>query len=61
MKLIILKDKTEVAQLLSKIIIDIIKVKPNAILGLATGSSPIETYNLLIADAKITKEIDQKL
>ncbi|WP_338978182.1 glucosamine-6-phosphate deaminase [Spiroplasma endosymbiont of Panzeria rudis] len=55
MKLIILKDKTEVAQLLSKIIIDIIKVKPNAILGLATGSSPIETYDLLIADAKNNK------
>lgn len=52
MKLIILKNKIEVAQLLSKIIIDIIKIKPNAVLGLATGSSPIETYDLLIADAK---------
>lgn len=55
MKLIILKNKTEVAQLLSKIIIDVIKVKPNAILGLATGSSPIETYDLLIVDAKNNK------
>ncbi|WP_425381080.1 glucosamine-6-phosphate deaminase [Spiroplasma endosymbiont of Polydrusus pterygomalis] len=55
MKLIILKNKTEVAQLLSKIIIDIIKVKPNVVLGLATGSSPIETYDLLIADAKNNK------
>lgn len=55
MKLIILKNKTEVAQLLSKIIIDIIKVKPNVVLGLATGSSPIETYELLIADAKNNK------
>ena len=55
MKLIILKDKTEVAQLLSKIIIDIIKIKPNAILGFATGSSPIETYDLLITDAKNNK------
>lgn len=55
MKLIILKNKTEIAQLLSKIIIDIIKFKPNAVLGLATGSSPIETYDLLISDAKNNK------
>lgn len=55
MKLIILKNKTEVAQLLSKIIINIIEEQPNVVLGLATGSSPIETYNLLIADAKNNK------
>ena len=32
----------------AKIFIDTIKEKPNCILGLATGSSPLGVYNLLI-------------
>lgn len=50
MQLIIVKDKNEIADLLSKIIIKLVKEKPSAVLGLATGSSPIETYQLLIKD-----------
>jgi len=55
MRLIILKDKFEIAQLLSKIMIDLVKGQPDIVLGLATGSSPIETYELLIADYQTNK------
>lgn len=55
MHLIVTNDANEIAGVLSKIIIGMIKQKPNAILGLATGSSPIETYKLLIADHETNK------
>lgn len=50
MHLIITKNSEEIAELLSKIIIDLVKQKPNTVLGLATGSSPVATYQLLIKD-----------
>jgi len=48
MKIIKLKDKAEVGQATAKIFIEQINGKPNSVLGLATGSSPIETYQDLI-------------
>lgn len=50
MHLIVTKDGHEIATLLSKVVVGLIKQKPNAVLGLATGSSPITTYQMLIAD-----------
>ncbi|MGL5268801.1 MAG: glucosamine-6-phosphate deaminase [Spiroplasma sp.] len=55
MHLVIAKNSDEIADLLSKIIIDLVKQKPNAVLGLATGSSPIATYKLLIKDHQENK------
>lgn len=55
MHLIITKNSDEIATLLSGIIIGLVKKKPNAVLGLATGSSPIATYKLLIKDYQDNK------
>lgn len=52
MKVIICKDKDEIASLISDKVISLVKEKPNCILGLATGSSPIETYKQIILKAK---------
>ena len=48
MKLIIVKDYDEMSLKASEIIIDLLKEKPDATLGLATGSSPIGIYKNLI-------------
>lgn len=54
MKIII--DKKEILdELAAKEIINLVKNKPNAVLGLATGSSPVGLYKKLIADHKVTK------
>jgi len=59
MKIIKLKDKVEVGQATAKIIIQQINEKPNSVLGLPTGSSPIETYQDLIK-AYQNKEVSFK-
>lgn len=48
MNLKIFNSATEIAKATAKIIIDKIKENDSAILGLATGSSPVPTYNELI-------------
>ncbi len=48
MKIIILNNTQEVAQAAAKIFIKQINKDPQSTLGLATGSTPIETYQLLI-------------
>ncbi|UKS53830.1 glucosamine-6-phosphate deaminase [Mycoplasma feriruminatoris] len=48
MKVIILENEDQVAITSAKIISDQIKNKPNSVLGLATGSTPIKTYQQLI-------------
>ncbi len=48
MKLIILKDSKEASKKAAEMIRDIIREKEDAVLGLATGSTPIETYQNLI-------------
>lgn len=54
MKIIINKKET-LDELAAKEIIDLVKSKPNAVLGLATGSSPIGLYENLIKDYKNNK------
>lgn len=56
MKIIKLKDYEEVSQKASELVIEQIQKKPNAVLGLATGSTPIRLYEKLI-DAYERKEI----
>ncbi len=52
MKVIITENYEEMSQKAAEIIIGVIKSNPNAVLGLATGSSPIGTYNLMAKDCK---------
>ena len=52
MKIIVTENYEEMSQKAAEIIIDIIKNNPNAVLGLATGSSPIGTYRNMINDHK---------
>lgn len=52
MKVIITENYEEMSKKASEIIISIVKNNPNAILGLATGSSPIGTYQNMIKDHK---------
>lgn len=55
MKLIITKNSDEIAVALVSTIIGFLEKKPNLVLGLATGSSPIQTYKLLIEDHQTNK------
>ena len=55
MKFIKAKDYEELSSLAADIIADVIKSKPNPVLGLATGSSPVGTYKRLIEDNKSGK------
>ncbi len=51
-KVIICKDYEEVSDKAAEIMLDVVKNDPKAILGLATGSSPIGLYQRLIKDHK---------
>ena len=55
-ELIVPEDYDEMSRKAANIIADLIKKNPNAILGLATGSTPVGTYNELIQKNK-NKEI----
>lgn len=48
MEVIIVKDAAELARTASAIIAEQVKAKPDSVLGLATGSTPEDTYKLLI-------------
>lgn len=48
MKVIVMKDAAQIADAVSKIIADTIKAKPDCVLGLATGATPVPTYNALV-------------
>lgn len=52
MKVIITKNYDEMSDKAAEIIINVVKNNPNAVLGLATGSSPIGTYKNMIKDHK---------
>ena len=52
MKIIITENYEEMSKKASEILVSIVKNNPNAILGLATGSSPIGTYQNMIKDHK---------
>ena len=49
---IIIDTKENIANLASEQFINLLKNKPNAVLGLATGSTPIDTYKQIIRKAK---------
>ena len=44
--------KEEVAKEVADRILNLVEKKPDCILGLATGSTPIETYNEIIKGSK---------
>ena len=50
MKVIIVKNYEEASQEAAEIFINQVKEKPNSILGLATGSTPVRMYELLRED-----------
>ena len=50
MKVIITENYAQMSEKAAEIIIDIVKNNPKAVLGLATGSSPIGTYQLIAKD-----------
>lgn len=50
MKVIIVENYEEASQEAKKIFINQVKEKPNSILGLATGSTPVRMYELLRED-----------
>ncbi len=43
-----MKDAAQIAEAVSKIIADTVKAKPDCVLGLATGATPVPTYNALV-------------
>ena len=50
MRVIITENYEEMSRVAADIIIDIVKNNPEAVLGLATGSSPIGTYDNMVKD-----------
>ena len=50
MKVIIAKDYEELSRKAAEIMIDVVKKNPSAVLGLATGSTPIGLYKAMIED-----------
>lgn len=52
MEVIVLKDYEEVSQKAFEVMKEIVVAKPNAVLGLATGSTPIGLYERMIKDHK---------
>ena len=50
MKLIICENYEEASAEAAKVMLEIIKNKPNANLGLATGSTPVKMYELMVED-----------
>ena len=50
MKVIITENYDEMSQKAFEIIKDTVVSNPNAVLGLATGSTPIGTYDLMVKD-----------
>ncbi|MBD5132363.1 MAG: glucosamine-6-phosphate deaminase [Clostridiales bacterium] len=52
MHIIITKDYDELSEKAARIIIETVRQKPNAVLGLATGTTPLGLYKNLIADHK---------
>lgn len=54
MKLVI-KNKEEIAKSVAQIIVDEVKNNPKCVLGLATGSTPLDTYKKVIEISKLDK------
>lgn len=52
MKIIITKDYEELSAKAAEIMLEVVRRKPNAVLGLATGTTPLGLYANMIADHK---------
>ena len=52
MKVIICENYEEASQKAADIMLEVVKNKPTANLGLATGSTPIKMYELMVKDHK---------
>ena len=52
MKIIITEDYEELSRIAADIMISVVREKPNAVLGLATGSTPIGLYRKMAEDHK---------
>src|SRR4051794_19773404 len=48
MEVVVLQDEAERADLAARAIADLLQRKPTAVLGLATGSSPLPVYDALV-------------
>ena len=48
MRVIVLKSAAQVGEKVGKIFCDAVNAKHNSVLGLATGASPIPTYEYMI-------------
>ena len=51
-EVIIVKDEAEAGAIYARAVANLIKAKPNAVLGLATGSSPLAAYQALATAVK---------
>ena len=56
MKVIVCKDKHEASKKACEIMVGIVKENPQANLGLATGSTPVELYANMVEDHKALSE-----
>ena len=52
MKVIVTKNTDELAAEALKVMLDVVQNNPNAVIGLATGSSPVGLYKKMIEDHK---------
>lgn len=55
MQIQIFQDKESLHRAVAQMFIDAVKAKPNIVLGLATGSSPLETYEIMIKDHQVNR------
>lgn len=53
MQIQIFQDKESLHRAVAQLFIEAVQAKPNIVLGLATGSSPLETYENMIRDHKV--------
>lgn len=53
MKIIVTKDYEEMSEKAFRIILSVVKENPQAVLGLATGTTPLGLYKKIIADHKL--------
>ena len=57
MKIIITKDYEELSEKAAEVMLAVVKSNSNAVLGLATGTTPLGLYARLIEDQKRTAQI----
>lgn len=61
MKILVVKNKDELSRKSAEAIIDTVKQNPSAVLGLATGGTPLGTYQNLIRDRQENKTTYQRI